>query len=165
MLLGDDGLGIVAVERLLHRYAPPDGVLVLDGGPLGLSLLPLLSSAKQAILVDAIADDAPPGTPVRAEGHEVRRTVGARLSPHQFGVADLLDGLSLRGEGPSRVVLLGLVPRSLELAFALTPEVAAGIDALVDRIVDEARALGFAFAAREDHEPDDRDRVGRVLGL
>lgn len=165
VLLGDDGLGVVAVARLLRRWVAPDGVRVLDGGTLGLSLLPLLAEARRAILVDAIAADAPPGTPVRIEGAEVRRAAGARLSPHQIGVADLLDGLTLRGEGPARVILLGLVPRALELDVALSPDVAAGVDALVERIVDEARALGFDFQPREDHEADGVDGVGRVLGL
>ena len=35
----------------------PDGVKVLDGGTLGLSLLPYLEDAESAILVDAIAAD------------------------------------------------------------------------------------------------------------
>lgn len=165
VLLGDDGLGVVAVTHLLRRYAAPAGVSVLDGGTLGLSLLPLLATAKRAILVDAIAADGPPGTPVRVEGAEVRRAAGERLSVHQIGVADLLDGLTLRGEGPERVILVGLVPRSLELERALSPEVAAGLDGLVERVVAEARALGFSFQPREADEPDDADRVGRVLGL
>ena len=150
VLLGDDGLGVVAIDRLLERFVPPDGVRVLDGGTLGLSLLPVVASARHAILVDAIADDAPPGSPVRIDGSEVRRAAGQRLSPHQFGVADVLDGLALRGETPARVVLVGLVPRSLELCYALSSDVASGVDRLVDRIVAEAGALGFAFQPRSD---------------
>jgi hydrogenase maturation protease len=164
VLLSDDGLGVAAVTRLGRRFRAPDGVRVLDGGTLGLSLLPLLAEAQSAILVDAIAADAPPGAPVRIEGHEVRRAVGQRLSPHQIGVADLFDGLTLRGEGPTSVVLLGLVPRSIELGLGLSPEVAAGLDGLVEHVVEEARALGFAFEPRESHESDRAD-LGHVLGL
>ena len=40
VLCSDDGLGIAAVERLREAYDIPDGVLVLDGGTLGMSLLP-----------------------------------------------------------------------------------------------------------------------------
>ncbi len=157
VLLGDDGLGVAAVTQLARRYRVPEGARVLDGGTLGLALLPLLASARAAILVDAIAADEPPGTFVRIDGSEVRRAVGVRLSPHQFGVADLLDGLTLRGEGPSRVTLLGLVPRSIELDVGLSPEVAAGVDALVDRVVAEARALGLPFTPRPAGEPHDSD--------
>ena len=85
---------------------------------------------------------------MRAEGGDVRRATGQRLSVHQIGVADLLDGLTLRGEVPAHLVLLGMVPRELDLSLELSPEVAAGLDDLVERVVDEARALGFAFEPR-----------------
>jgi len=156
VLCADDGLGVAAVTRLQRRYRAPEGVSVLDGGTLGLSLLPLLQDARAAILVDAIRDgDAAPGTRVRLEGHEVRRAVESRLSPHQVGVADLLDGAILRGEAPDPVILLGLVPQSIELAVGLSPSVAAGIDALVERIVEEAGSLGLHFQRRTTDEADD----------
>jgi len=60
VLCGDDGTGVVAVHLLERRYRVPDGVQVLDGGTLGLSLLPYLEQAQQAILVDAIRAEHPP---------------------------------------------------------------------------------------------------------
>jgi hypothetical protein len=42
------------VALLAERYTAPAGALVLDGGTLGLSLLPYLESADALILVDAI---------------------------------------------------------------------------------------------------------------
>ena len=54
VLLRDDGLGVAAVGRLADRYDRPEGVRILDGGTLGLSLLPHLEDAEQVILVDAI---------------------------------------------------------------------------------------------------------------
>ena len=53
-ICGDDGLGIEAVARLLEAWEAPEGVRILDGGTLGLSLLPELELARRAILVDAI---------------------------------------------------------------------------------------------------------------
>lgn len=40
VLLEDDGVGTAAVTLLRDRYDAPPGVRVLDGGTLGLSLLP-----------------------------------------------------------------------------------------------------------------------------
>ena len=59
-LFGDDGVGIEVVARLRARYEWPEDVAVVDGGTLGLRLVPLLEEAERAILVDAIAADAPP---------------------------------------------------------------------------------------------------------
>ena len=152
VLCGDDGLGAVAVHLLDRRYRAPDGAVVLDGGTLGLSLLPHLEQAKEAILVDAIRADGPPGSFVRLEGDDVAPAVAARLSVHQVGVLDLLDAARWTGVYPNRLVLLGLVPESLELGVRRTPAVESALPGLVERIVDEARALGHLFLPRTDDE-------------
>jgi hydrogenase maturation protease len=142
VLCGDDGLGVIALHRLLAAHRMPDGVIAVDGGTLGLSLLPLLERAERAILIDAVLADAPPGAEVRISGDEVGPAARQRLSPHQIGVADLLDGASLLGRYPSEVVIVGLVPASIELALGCTAAVAARIPALVDRVVAELVRLG-----------------------
>ena len=151
VLLADDGVGSAAVTELRDRYEPCDGARVLDGGTLGLSLLPYLDQADIVILVDAIRADAPPGSFVRLDGDEVGPAVATRLSPHQIGVADLLDGARWLDRYPARVILLGLVPESIELAIGLTPHVARALPCLVTRIVLEAAALGFPFRAKARH--------------
>jgi hydrogenase maturation protease len=148
VLLADDGVGSAAVTELRDRYEPCDGARVLDGGTLGLSLLPYLDQADIVILVDAIRADAPPGSLVRLQGDDVGPAVATRLSPHQIGVADLLDGARWLDRYPANVILLGLVPESIELAVGLTPEVARALPGLVTQIVDEAAALGFPFRVK-----------------
>ncbi len=153
VLLGDDGVGGAAVSVLLDRYQPPSGVEVLDGGTLGLSLLPYLEAADAVILVDAIAADAPAGSFVRLDGDQVAPAVATRLSPHQIGVADLLDGARWLDRYPRRLVLLGVVPERIELAVGLSPHVAQALPNLVERVVDEAGTLGFVFRRNTDDTP------------
>jgi hydrogenase maturation protease len=145
VLLGDDGIGAAAIALLLDRYRAPRNARVLDGGTLGLSLLPYLEEADDVILVDAIADDSEPGTFVRLDGDHVAPAAATRLSPHQIGVSDLLDGARWLGRYPARLVLLGLVPDTMDLVVGLSPQVAPSLPALVDGIVDEAGRLGFRF--------------------
>jgi hydrogenase maturation protease len=168
VLLEDDGVGGAAVSLLRERYDVPRGAQVLDGGTLGLSLLPYLDIADAVILVDAVRADATPGSLVRLDGDEVAPAVATWLSPHQVGVADLLDGARWLERYPSRVVLLGLVPFSMHLTVGLSPAVHASLPALVDRIVQEAQALGFVFEARDADEPPARDSgldVARLAGM
>jgi hydrogenase maturation protease len=167
VLCGDDGTGAVAVHLLERRYRVPDGVQVLDGGTLGLSLLPLLEQAQVAILVDAIRTAAPPGTLVRLEGDAVAPAVAERLSVHQVGVADLLEAARWRGRYPPRLVLLGIVPESLALGVRRTAAVEAALPLLVEAVVAEARALGHVFHARSDDEMAARGRgdLAHVYGL
>ncbi|HEY7368450.1 MAG TPA: HyaD/HybD family hydrogenase maturation endopeptidase [Thermoanaerobaculia bacterium] len=152
VLCADDGVGVTAVTRLLESWEPPEGVRVMDGGTLGLALLPYLQDARRVLIVDAVRADAPPGSPVRLEGDEVAPAVAARLSPHQVGVADLLDGARWLGTYPEVVVLLGVVPATIELGLARTPAVEAAIPDLVSRVLAEAALFGFRFQPRGNEE-------------
>jgi len=163
VLCGDDGLGAVAAQLLSERYQG-ERVQILDGGTLGLSLLPYLEDARDAILVDAIRAEAPAGSFVRLEGDEVAPAVAARLSPHQVGVADLLDGARWQNRVPERLVLLGLVPESLSLGLTLSPALHAALPELLARVVEEARALGYPLAPRADDDPD-RASASRALAF
>jgi len=161
-LCSDDGLGVAAVHELRRRYVLPEGAVVMDGGTLGLSLLPHLQDARAAILVDAIRMDEQPGSLVRIEGDEVAPAAALRLSPHQVGVVDLLDAARLLGRQPEPLVLMGLVPASLGLGFGLTPQVSEGMDRLVRCVAEEMRSLGYPLLPRPDDERDWRDRDAGV---
>jgi hydrogenase maturation protease len=163
----DDGAGVAAVHQLIRHYELPEGVVALDGGTLGLSLLPLVDSADQVILVDAIRAEGPPGTLVRVEGDAVAPAVYERLSPHQIGVADLLAGASLLDRYPDRVVILGIVPESIELGLERTPAVEAAIPELVLLVVAELASLGYPPVRSEnrDETHGSAAHVARTLGL
>jgi hydrogenase maturation protease len=163
----DDGAGIAAIHKLIREYAMPEGVVAVDGGTLGLSLLPLVDSADQVIMVDAINGEGPPGTQVRIEGEEVAPAVYERLSPHQIGVADLLAGASLLDKYPERVVILGVVPESIELGLERTPAVEAAIPELVERVVEELTALGYPPTPSENRDESygSATYVARTLGV
>lgn len=142
VLLGDDGLGAAAVARLEREYLVPPGVRLEDGGTLGLALLGLLAESDHVILVDAVRADSPPGSLVRLDGADVSDAVRDRLSPHQVGVADLLEAARLIDRYPATVTLLGLVPDAIEFAVVRSSAVDANLDALVAAIVREVQSLG-----------------------
>ena len=147
VLLGDDGAGPAVIAQLRDGYEARSGTLVLDGGTLGLSLLPYLEDARRVILVDAVAADAPAGTLVRLEGRDVGPAVATRLSPHQVGVADLLEGARWHEREPQQLILLGVVPESIELGVGLSAPVRRALPHLVDLVRAEAAACGCAFSA------------------
>jgi hydrogenase maturation protease len=168
VLLEDDGVGASAVAVLRERYTVPSGVRVLDGGTLGLSLLPYLQSADALILVDAVRTDAAPGSLVRLTGDDVAPAVATRLSPHQVGVADLLDGARWLERYPRQVVLLGIVPESMELAVGLSSRVRAALPSLVEQVIVEAEMLGFDFRPKNADETVAADwtiDVARLAGM
>jgi hydrogenase maturation protease len=154
VLLGDDGLGAAAVARMERSYRIPPGVQLEDGGTLGLSLLGLLAESDRVILVDAVRTDDPPGTLVRIDGKHVMDAVRERLSPHQVGVADLLDAARLIDCYPTSVTLLGLVPETIDLSVVRSNAIDASLDELVEAMVREVESLGYKMAP--EAERDDR---------
>jgi hydrogenase maturation protease len=157
LLCRDDGVGAFVAGAIAETREVPEGVRVLDGGTLGLALLPYLEDADQAILVDAIQTDAPPGTIVRLEGDEVGPAVAARLSVHQVGVSDLIEAARWRGRIPPTLVLLGVVPASVELGIGLSAPVREAAPDLLRLVCDEARRLGFPLEPKAGHDPDSLD--------
>lgn len=169
VLCGDDGLGVAVVRAIGERFDVPESVHLLDGGTLGLALLGWLAGAEDVLLVDAIRSDAAPGTRVHLGGDDVAPAVRERLSVHQIGVADLLDGLRLLDAWPARMELIGLVPERLELGLGRSPAVERSLPALRDAVVSEIRARGHRLVPRiADEAPIDpmaARRAARALGL
>jgi hydrogenase maturation protease len=165
VLCSDDGAGVAVIHRLLEEYDVPDGARVLDGGTLGMALLGVVAEANDLVLVDAVQAPAAPGTLLRIEGDDVPATVAERLSVHQVGVMDLLAAARFSETYPERVVVLGVVPSSVELGLERTAAVEAALPELVERVVEELRARGLSPTKKPSRLERNRDRAVRVLGL
>jgi hydrogenase maturation protease len=130
-LLQDEGLGVRAVEALLARADWGPDVELLDGGTLGLDLLPRLVGVTHLLVLDSILSPSAPEGVVRLEGDAIPAALATKASMHQVGLQDLLAVASLQGNLPARRVLLGLQPQCLDWGTELSPEVAATLPALV----------------------------------
>lgn len=143
VLMGDDGLGPHVLRRLVADWDLPPEVEVHDLGTPGLDLAPWLMDVKAAILVDTVKADAPPGT-IRTYAKERLATLPAalRMSPHDPALVEVLSSLELAGHAPRDLVLVGVVPRSVEQGIGLSDPVRAAIPAAVEAVVVELRRFG-----------------------
>ncbi|MET0091353.1 MAG: HyaD/HybD family hydrogenase maturation endopeptidase [Candidatus Thiodiazotropha sp.] len=149
VLMQDEGIGVRAVEELEQRYHIPDGVEVVDGGTTGMELFEPMRGASSLIIADAVNTGAPYGSLVRIANEEIPAFFQTKLSNHQLGVSDLLALLALKGETPEQVTIVGMVPHSLENRLGLTPEAEAGLEGLVQMVVDELASLGVQLQPRD----------------
>lgn len=152
VLLRDEGVGVHVVERLQQRFALPAEVEVVDGGTTGMELTECLSRRDLVVIVDAVRTGRPAGTPVRLSHEELPAFFRTRISPHQLGLSEVLATLRLLNEAPRNSVLIGIEPVCMDTGLEMTPEVAAKVDELVDMVVAELKAAGFAVTAKAPAE-------------
>jgi hydrogenase maturation protease len=143
-LMGDDGLGLVALEALRARARLVPEPEWVDGGTWGMNLLPTIESAEHLLLLDAIRADRRPGELIVLEREALPRGLGVKLSPHQIDLQEVLALAELRGRLPMEAVAMGLEPARVELGCGLSPVLDASLDALLDRVVDQLVRWGHA---------------------
>ncbi|MGA7271232.1 MAG: HyaD/HybD family hydrogenase maturation endopeptidase [Acidimicrobiia bacterium] len=142
-LFSDEGAGVVAARRIGAREVD---VEVVDGGTLGLALLPTIEGRGALLVLDAVAsDDLEPGRVVVYGGEELRREARLLYSAHQLGVTEVLAAADLVGSTPAQVAAVGVVPASVETGYGLSPVVAAALP----KMVDEGLAILRSWGVRE----------------
>lgn len=141
-LMGDDGIGLAALEELRARWRFTPPVTLVDGGTWGLNLLPTLEDAERALMIDAIDIARDPGAVVELARDQLPRAFATKLSPHQIDLREVLALAELRGTLPETIMAVGLQPATVTMSTALSPAVAAAVPALVDRVVGVLAAWG-----------------------
>ncbi len=144
LVMSDDGVGVVIAQKLQQSFRFPDNVEIMDGGTLGLDLLPKLENRTHLILVDAVETGGKAGTCVRLYGQELPIALETKISPHQMGLKDLLAVSELMGHLPREMVLIGVQPGSIEMEIGLTPNVEAQLDTLIANVLRELDNWGIS---------------------
>jgi len=147
-IMTDDGFGVEVVTRLSSRYYFQGSVQLLDGGTLGLDLLPYLEEVESLLIIDALDMRDEPGKIFRLEGEEVPRAFSSKLSVHQMGLQDLLAVAELQGHVPRNLVVWGVQPESIEMGTELTATLAAAVEPVVSRVLEELQGWGVSYLAR-----------------
>jgi hydrogenase maturation protease len=146
-IMTDDGFGVKVVTTLSSRYHFQGPVQLLDGGTLGLDLLPYLEEIESLLIIDALDMRDQPGKIFRLEGDEVPRAFASKLSVHQMGLQDLLAVAQLQGHVPRNLVVWGVQPECIEMHTELTATVAAAVEPVVAKVLEELRGWGIEYEA------------------
>ena len=153
VLLRDEGIGVWVAEALRRRFEFPPEVTVVEGGTLGLDLLPLLEGVERLLIIDAVKLGRGPGEIARLEGEDVPAALEVKLSPHQVGVQDLLAAARLMGRDLPLVILWGMEPERLDPGIGFSPPVAAALPRLETQVLEELRRWGVPGEPAVDDAP------------
>lgn len=131
-LFRDEGVGVHAAREVAARG--PGGADVLDGGTLGLALLPEIEGRRGLLVLDAVAAVGEvPGDVVELGPADLIRPRRLLMSAHQVGISETLAAASLQGTAPALLAAVGMVPYSLETGYGLSDDAAARLGRMVDR--------------------------------
>jgi hydrogenase maturation protease len=134
VLLGDEGVGVHALHQLEQTELAPQADMV-DGGTGGFHLLELFRDYTRIILIDAAADNRPPGT-VSLIRPKYAKDFPASLSAHDIGLKDLVESAALLGCMPEIDLITVTVARLQPMSMDLSPEVAAAMPEVFQRVRD-----------------------------
>jgi len=155
ILLSDEGVGVKAVEELQNRYDCSDAVEIVDGGTMGLELLPYFEERSHILIVDAVKSGNEPGTVTRIE--DPPAFLQEKTSPHQIGLPDVLRIAAITGSLPRNVILLGIEPKQLSTGLDLSAEVALNLNRLVEMVVEELDKIGIKVPSKESNPTNPGD--------
>lgn len=134
-LFTDEGVG-VAVGRQVGELDLP-GVEVIDGGTLGLALLPTIEGRRGLLVLDAVDTAAGrPGEVIVYQGDQLWREARLLYSAHQLGITEVLAAADLVGTTPELIAAVCMVPASLETGYGLSPEASEGLSTMIDRVLE-----------------------------
>jgi hydrogenase maturation protease len=150
VLLGDDGVGPYVAHLLEHHYHFEEGVSVCDLGTPGLDLVGHLSGIDALILVDAISNDAPPGTLSLYRREDILRHGSApvRMDPHAPSLSESLLIADFTGEGPSTVLLIGITADQFEPGAPMSDSMRATAILAVEEVLLELDRLDVDYHPR-----------------
>ncbi len=147
-IMGDDGLGLAALDLLRSRWSLGERITLVDGGTWGMNLLHLIEEAGRVLFLDAINADEPPGTPVVLTGDELPRFFAHKLSPHQIDLKEVLAMAEWRGTLPVEIVAMGLQPEIIEMSTELSDAVAANLPQLVETAARQVEMWGHPVSEK-----------------
>ena len=139
ILMGDEGVGVRAVEEL-GRLKLPEGVQLIDAGTAIHSLMGRLSEFDKLVIVDAVKGGGPPGTIYRLALDEIESDPSRILSLHDLGVLETLRIERLIGDVPEEVVIVGIEPERVEPSLELSPVLRERLPELIRAVLEELEA-------------------------
>ena len=137
----DEGLGVYALQAL-EAYLKetwgdqlPDDLEFVDGGVLGLNLLPCVEECSHLLVLDAINARKDPGTLIELRREEIPLYTGIKMSDHQITFQEVLGLANFRGRLPEHLYMIGIQPEDISIGVEVSACVAATMPKVQGRAV------------------------------
>lgn len=141
LLMGDDGFGIHAVERMRDSNTF-EGVEVVDAMTNSAAVLEAMDGHDRAVVVDAIAtNDADPGTihEIRFDPRVETMPQDISLSVHDLHFSDAIAMARDVYDLPSELHIVGAEPTEIDVGMDLSESCRDALPQVVERVRETIR--------------------------
>jgi hydrogenase maturation protease len=139
ILLRDEGVGVHAANTIKQRYTFSPYVEIIDGGTMGLDLLPIFEGRDKVLIIDAVDFGREPGHIGMIENDDIPSVLNSKLSVHHINLSDVLFAAKLMDISPSEICLIGIQPQSLDVGLDMTGEIKGKIETLIDAVIGKLK--------------------------
>ncbi len=121
----DEGLGVHALALLEKRLAGrASQIEFLDGGALGLNLLPWVEEATHLLVLDSMVSRfSLPGSVLELDRDEIPLYRNVKMSDHQITFQEVLGLAKFRDLFPPHLHLVGAQPVDMSIGYGISPEI------------------------------------------
>ncbi len=139
----DEGLGVHVLNALEAKLGAVPQLEFVDGGVLGLNLLPWVEGSSHLLILDAVNAGQQPGTVIEMTAEQIPMYSGIKMSDHQITFQEVLGLAKFRGKLPPQLHLIGAQPVDIGIGLGLSGEIAALIPELLTRAESQLASWGL----------------------
>ena len=143
ILMQDEGIG-VHIIRELEKYDFNPHIALIDGGNMGMDLLPFFDEHDKMIIVDAVDFEKKPGFIDTIENDDILALFTTKMSLHHLGLKDVLSYAKLLDQTPEDLCLIGIQPHKVEMEMQLSKKVSSKIDKLTHLVLQKLKTWGIS---------------------
>lgn len=125
---------------------------IIDGGTMGLDLLPIFEGRDKVLIIDAVDFGRDPGHIGMIENDNIPSVLNSKLSVHHINLSDVLFAAKLMDISPSEVCLIGIQPQSLDVGLDMTDEINGKIETLIELIIGKLKEWNVECALLSHQE-------------
>lgn len=131
----DDGVAIYASKYLELNYSFKPSIDIINGGVEGINLLNMFMEYKHIIILDAIEIDDEPGSIYHIPSSELTGYGLNSGGAHEIGVLQCFDILELMAKEIPKSSVLGIIPKTIDVAIELSEELTKKFDSYIETLV------------------------------
>ena len=144
ILMQDEGIG-VHIIRELEKYSFDPHIALIDGGNMGMDLLPFFYDYNTMIIVDAVDFEEEPGFIDTIENDDILALFTTKMSLHHLGLKDVLSYAKLLDQTPEELCLIGIQPEKIEMEIQLSKTVNSRSHELITLVLQKLKIWGISF--------------------